>query len=342
MSRVAFGAEFTGADGYLDSPTMGLPPGFVTDALYTALRSWQDGTLQAKQFDGPVADARTGFASLVGAEPHRVAMAGSVASGLALVAAAVPDGARVGVLRGEFTSVTFPFAAQAGRAVSLTELAPGVLEDRAGEFDVVAASLVQSADGAVLDVARLRVVAGDAVVVVDVTQALGWCDVDLGWADVVVGASYKWLLAPRGVAWMALSDRIAGTLTPHGASWYAGAAPWPAIYGLPLRVADDARRFDASPAWFSVLGASLSVPWLASLDRAAVHAHAVGLANLVRSATGLPAADSAIVSLNLDTSPEQLRAAGIRASARAGAIRVGFHLYNTENDVDRLLDVVGR
>jgi selenocysteine lyase/cysteine desulfurase len=33
--------------------------------------------------------------------------------------------------------------------------------------------------------------------------------------------------------------------------------------------------------------------------------------------------------------------AGIRASVRAGAVRVGFHLYNTENDLDRFLDALG-
>lgn len=37
---------------------------------------------------------------------------------------------------------------------------------------------------------------------------------------------------------------------------------------------------------------------------------------------------------------DALRRAGIRASERAGAARVGFHLYNTEADLDRLLDAL--
>ena len=36
-----------------------------------------------------------------------------------------------------------------------------------------------------------------------------------------------------------------------------------------------------------------------------------------------------------------LRNAGIRAAVRAGAVRVGFHLYNTEDDLDRLVDALG-
>jgi selenocysteine lyase/cysteine desulfurase len=246
-------------------------------------------------------------------------------------------------LVGEFTSTTFPFAAQAGWGMTITELAPGELVSAAADFDVVTASLVQSANGAVLDVDALRrTVAGtDTLTVIDITQGLGWKQVDLGWADVTAAAVYKWLLAPRGTAWMSLSDRVSRIMTPHAANWYAGEDPWQTIYGLPLRLADSARRFDASPTWFSALGAGLTLPWLASLDGAAVEAHTVGLANRARAELGLPQQNSAIVSIPIADAADKLRAAGIRASVRAGAVRVGFHLYNTENDLDRLLDALG-
>jgi selenocysteine lyase/cysteine desulfurase len=140
---------------------------------------------------------------------------------------------------------------------------------------------------------------------------------------------------------MSLSDRVSRLMTPHAANWYAGEDPWQTIYGLPLRLADSARRFDASPTWFSALGAGLTLRWLASLDGAAVEAHTVGLANRARAELGLPQQNSAIVSIPIVDAADKLRAAGIRASTRAGAVRVGFHLYNTENDVDRLLDALG-
>jgi selenocysteine lyase/cysteine desulfurase len=129
-------------------------------------------------------------------------------------------------------------------------------------------------------------------------------------------------------------------MTPHAANWYAGEQPWQTIYGLPLRLALDARRFDVSPTWFSALGAGLTLPWLASLDGAAVEAHTVGLASRLRAELGLPQSDSAIVSLPIEGAAEKLKNAGIRASVRAGAIRVGFHLYNIDNDLDRLLDAL--
>ena len=95
-----------------------------------------------------------------------------------------------------------------------------------------------------------------------------------------------------------------------------------------------------SPAWFSVLGAGLALPWLASLDRDAVQTHCLGLANRLRAELDLPPQDSAIVSLPIEDAAETLARAGIKASVRAGAIRVGFHLYNNDNDLDRLLDAL--
>ena len=119
----------------------------------------------------------------------------------------------------------------------------------------------------------------------------------------------------------------------------------PSAYALKYAIAF-AKRFDASPSWLSAIGAGASLPWLAGLDRAAVHAHTVGLANRLRAELEMPATGSAIVSIpNLAGATaaevsERLQRAGIRAATRAGAVRVGFHLYNTEDDLDRLLTLL--
>lgn len=342
MTREAYGAEFVDAEGFLDTPTYGLPPRFVAEALRDGVQSWEQGQLEVSAFDEPIAASRTAYASLIGTDQRRVAMGSSVSSLIGLVAASIPNGSRVATFCGEFTSVTFPFAAQAARGVTVIELPRGRLEDAAGDFDVAAVSLVQSADGSVLDVDTLRrsIAEASTLTVIDATQALGWKNVELPWADVAVAASYKWLLGPRGVAWMSLSERMFETLVPHAANPYAGEDLWSSLYGLPLRLAGGARRFDASPAWFSVLGAGIALPWVASLDRAAVEAHTVGLANRLRAELRLAPAESAIVSIPVAHAADALQKAGVRASLRAGAARVGFHLYNTEEDLDRLLDAL--
>ncbi|MCW2735139.1 MAG: selenocysteine lyase [Mycobacterium sp.] len=340
--RAAFGAEFVGAAGFLNSPTYGLPPTFLIDGLNARIGEWQAGTMDVPSFDESVRLGRAAYAELVGAPVGSVTMGGSVSALLGLVACAIPDGSRVATLTGEFTSTTFPFAAQVGRGVTVSEMTGAELIASAADYDVVTASLVQSANGDVLDIEGLRSAVGgaDTITVVDVTQAVGWKALDLGWVDVTAAAVYKWLLAPRGTAWMSTSDRVSRLMTPHLANWYAGEEPWSSIYGLPLRLADDARRFDTSPAWFGAFGAGLTLPWLASLDRDAVEAHCLGLATRLRTEFGLPPLASAIVSLPFADAAEKLKTAGLRASVRAGAVRVGFHLYNTEDDLQRLLEAL--
>ena len=51
-AREAFGAEFVGAEGFLNSPTYGLPPQFVVDALQDCIAQWQTGTMDVPLFDG--------------------------------------------------------------------------------------------------------------------------------------------------------------------------------------------------------------------------------------------------------------------------------------------------
>ena len=102
-------------------PPMGLPPRSSSTRCRTASTRGRPGTL-----DVPLSTSRSagraGYAALTGVPVESVAMGGTSRPLLGLVAAAVPDGSRVATLAGEFTSTTFPFAAQAGRGVTITEL----------------------------------------------------------------------------------------------------------------------------------------------------------------------------------------------------------------------------
>ena len=340
--RTAFGRQFDVPDGYLNTASVGVPPRCAAQAVAAAVDDWSRGAARPPDYDPAVVTARAAVAGLLGVEVDRVALGGSVSALVGLVAAALPAGARVLVAEGEFTSVVFPFAAQVRRGVHVVECPPGELGRRAAEFDVVAVSVVQSADGRIADLDALRAArAGGTRVVLDVTQSLGWLPAGLDWADAVVCAGYKWLLCPRGAAWLAVGPELANDLVPHPACWYSGGDVWASIYGLPLRLAASARRFDASPAWFAHVGAAVVLPWLAGLDQVAVRDHCVGLADAVRTGLGLPPAGSAIVAVDRAGAAERLAAAGVVASVRAGAARLSFHLYNTADDVDRVLDALG-
>ncbi len=331
--RTAFGRRFDVPGTYLNTASIGIPFAEAADAVEAAVRGWRTGAGRPTDFDAAVATGRAAWASLVGVPADRVATGGSVSGLVGLVAGGLPPRSRVLVARGDFTSLTWPFVA---RGHTVTEVSPPELGERAAEFDAVAVSVVQSADGALADLAALRAARGSGTrVVLDATQSVGWFAADLGWADAVVGGSYKWLLSPRGIAWLAVHPEF--PLPAEQAGWYAADDPWAGVYGLPLRLAAGARGLDTSPAWYCHAGAAVALPWLAGLDRAAVHAHCAGLGDALRAGLGLEPAGSAIVAVGTPDAAARLAAAGIVASTRAGAARLAFHLYNTDEDVSRAL-----
>lgn len=200
--------------------------------------------------------------------------------------------------------------------------------------------LVQSATGQIADldavVAAAR--AHDALVIVDATQACGWLPVAAAGIDALACGGYKWLMSPRGSAFLAVSDRLRDRLRPLHAGWYAGEDVHTSYYGLPLRLARSARRFDTSPAWFSWIGTALQLVEQIGIE--AIHAHKLALANRFRAGLGLADGHSAIVSAAIPDADRRLAAVGIRAATRAGDLRVSFHVYSTENDVDTGLNAL--
>ncbi|MEU5912067.1 aminotransferase class V-fold PLP-dependent enzyme [Micromonospora sp. NPDC047527] len=326
--------------GWLNTASYGLPPEPAWTALQEAMAAWRIGGTSWEGWGDAVHRSRSAFAGLIAVPDTDVAVGVTVSQLLAPVAAALPEGATVVVPDVEFTSNLFPWLVQEDRGVTVrTVPAEGLADAIDADTDLVAFSLVQSADGSVAAydeiVAAAR--AHDALVVVDATQACGWLPFDGSCADVVVVGGYKWLMAPRGTAYAYLAPGLRDRLRPDAAGWYAGRDPHASYYGPPLRLADDARRFDISPAWFSWIGAAPALELIAEIGVPVIQAHDVALANRFLTGLGRPPGDSAIVTVDVPGAEERLAAAGIRAAVRAGRVRASFHVYSTEADVDEAL-----
>ncbi|MCX4473238.1 Isopenicillin N epimerase [Micromonospora sp. MW-13] len=329
--------------GWLNTATYGLPPEPAWAALQAALADWRVGRTSWEGWGEATGRSRAAFAGLVGVPAADVAVGSTVSQLLAPVAASLPAGATVVVPEVEFTANLFPWLVQAERGVKVrTVPAAGLVDAIDADTDLVAFSLVQSADGTIADYDRIVAAARahDALVAVDATQACGWLPFDAGRADVVAVGAYKWLMAPRGAAFGYLAPALRERLRPDAAGWYAAEDPHTSFYGPPLRLAGDARRFDHSPAWFSWVGAAPALELLAEIGLPAVHEHDVALANRFRTGLGRPPGESAIVTVEVPGAQERLERAGVRAAVRAGRVRASFHLYSTEADVDLALDAL--
>jgi selenocysteine lyase/cysteine desulfurase len=334
--------EFAPTGVFLNTATLGLAPRRSSLALADHESARAAGTVDAPGLDVHVERARAAFASLVGRPTSQVATGSQASQFAGLVAASLAPGSVVLAAEEDFTSVLFPFLAADGLDVRLVPLA-GLLDAVTDEVDLVAASAVQSSDGRVLDLAGLAEAAArhDVRTFVDVTQAAGWLPMTGLRADYVVASGYKWLLGPRGTCFFVVAPD-APRLPTLAAGWYAGDDRWDSIYGPPLRLAADARRYDLSPAWSAWLGHAPALDLLLEVGIDRIHGHDVGLANAFREGVGLPPGDSAIVSLPADDDVRERAArAGVAAAMRAGRLRLSFHLYNSEADVEAALRLLG-
>ncbi|MGW7101981.1 aminotransferase class V-fold PLP-dependent enzyme [Streptomyces sp. NPDC054883] len=347
MDLPALRAEFAHSTTYLNTANYGvLPRSAVAEVRALAEAAGAGDPAGFGDFDR-VDRVRAAFARLVGVPVGRVALGSAVATHVGLVAAALPAGSEVLCPEGDFASVMNPFVVRADvklRFAPLESLAEAVGPDTA----LVSLSAVQSADGRTADLAAVRAAtaAHGARMLVDATQAAGCVPFDAAPYDYTVTAGYKWLLGARGASYLTVSEEAQDTLTPLHAGWVAAESVWDATYGPMPRLAGGARRFDESPAFLGYHAAEPSLALLERIGIGAVHAHNTALAARYRAGLArlghepVPGGTPIVTVPGLAHRQPALQAAGIATSARAGGLRASFHLYNTEADVDRLLDVL--
>lgn len=327
--------------GWLNTASYGLPPRPGFEALTTALADWRRGRVPWETWDLATGRARAAFARLVGVSTADVTVGSTVSQLVAPVAAALRPGSRVLVPDQEFTSVVYPWLSTPG--VEVTAVPVEQLIDAIDErTDLVAASLVQSVDGTVLPLRQLSEAArtAGALLVIDASQACGWLPFDAGLADFVAVAAYKWLMSPRGSAFAYVAEHLRERLVPSAAGWYAGQDVMNSFYGPKMRLAEDARRLDISPAWFSYVGAAPTLELIEQIGVDAIHDHDLTMANRFRAGLGLSPGDSAIVAVDVPGAQERLAAAGVRAAARGGRVRAAFHVYTTADEVDMAVEAL--
>ncbi|MEU9775308.1 aminotransferase class V-fold PLP-dependent enzyme [Streptomyces sp. NPDC047968] len=342
-------AEFAPASTYLNTSLCGLLPHRAVRAVGRLAQELADGRAGGSGDWAAVEAVRASFARIAGVDATRVAVGGSVSVHVGLIAASMPRGAEVLFPEGEYASVITPFTVRGdltARFAPLESLAEAVGPDTA----LVALSSVQSSDGRVADLEAVRAAAAvhGARTLLDASQSAGWLPLRAGEWDYTVTGGFKFLLCPRGVSFLTVTEEAQRTLLPMHAGTFAAERLWETVYGPIGELAHSARRYDEPPAFLSYHAGRQSLALVEEVGTEALHAHALSLADRFRA--GLEAlgrepvqAASAVVGVTgLGGCAEALAADGISVSARAGNLRAAFHLYNTAHDVDRALDAIER
>ena len=334
-------------------------------------RPW--GIVPDDFFDGGER-ARERFAAIIGADAEGVALVPSASYGLSCAARnlAVGPGDGLVVLAEQFPSNVYAWREVArtrgGSLVTVsrpedddwTRAALDAIDERTA---VVALPHCHWTDGGLLDLVRLgtRCREVGAALVLDLTQSAGAFRFDAGVVqpDYVICAGYKWLLGPYslGFLWVAPEHRDG---RPIEFNWIgrAGAEDFARLVDYRDEYQPGARRFDVGERsnfiLVPMLNAALEqiLTWRVEAIEATLAARTADIA--ARAARlGLDSVDPSLRAghfLGLrfpggvlpDGLLDSLAREQVYVSVRGASMRVTPHLYNTDEDVDRLFAALER
>ncbi|MGH2740420.1 MAG: aminotransferase class V-fold PLP-dependent enzyme [Actinomycetota bacterium] len=348
---------------WLNTPTA--PPAArpVIEALRRVEREWETGDFSWRAWEAEAYETRPLFAELIHGSPESIALVSSVSFAAATVAMSLPRG-RVVVGGNEFRSNYFPWIALRDRGFDVVDVPAnddGIVptETLAREIDddtvLIAVSLVQSSNGFRVDLPLLVDAARDhgTRVFVDVCQSLGALrfDATTSGVDYATTHGYKWLLGPRGAAWLYVRPDRIDELRPLGPNWKTPEDPYADYYGGPLEYPKAARKLDVSLVWFAWPGARAALDLLRELDPQEVETRCLDLAATFREGAQeqgfrvVPEEEpSHIVGVTVSEPEglqERLNEHQVRAAVRGGFLRLGFHAFNNEDDVQTALKALG-
>jgi selenocysteine lyase/cysteine desulfurase len=354
-----------------------LPIGAVELGREAAARKSRPWELPANFDETQFERARRAAAGLINAEADDVALISSVGYGVSTAAKLfnVPPGSRVLVLDRDHSSPVLEWMvrAEAGgfevdvvRAGADHDWTSAILEaiERKDKAPVSLASIssVNWSDGGAIDLARVRAAlrAAGGGLLVDATHGAGIMDMDVRRLDpdFIIFPTYKWLLGPYGRAFIYVAKRhqdgVPLEQTSYGRKCVSSVEE---RYFVDLAYVDNARRFDMGERDFfvSLDVATYGIELLQSWGRDRVRDRLAMLTG--RIADGLadrgvrvdiPAQKLRaphILSLGfLDGMPENFDARlaqhGVYAAPRLGRLRLSPHVYNDEQDCERVVEVL--
>ncbi|MCU0634401.1 MAG: aminotransferase class V-fold PLP-dependent enzyme [Gemmatimonadaceae bacterium] len=363
----------TGA--YLNAASVGPQP----DRCRVVAEEWAAARAQPHRIGVPqlraAADGvRANFARLIGADADEIALMTNTTYGLNFAARALPMRAGGAVLAfdGEFPSCVYPFMAAARDRGLRFELVPkaGRLPDEDAlvhavltrdDVSAVVVSWVQFATGFVADLARIGAAcrARGVPFIVDAIQGVGVLPLDVHALpiDVLACGAQKWLCAPWGTGFAYVRRALVDQLEPHDVGWACmrSSDDYTRLVDYEYAFYPDARRFEVvTLPYHDMAVARAATDVLLEVGVPAISAHVATLTERLSTwadarddvtlvSPAAPARRAGIVAFaprDLDAVHRRLGAAGVAHVVREGCVRLSPHLYNTIDEVERVVGIL--
>ncbi len=334
----------------------------------------QPSRMATQDFFEPADQLRRLYAKLLDApEPNRFAICPSVSYGLANVARnlSLQKGERILVVGEQFPSNIYPWYRVAEENDGKLDFVnpPDTLVHRGKKWNeeilhaidektrMVALSHVHWADGTLFDLIKIREACDQvgACLVIDGTQSIGAFPFSIREIkpDALITAAYKWQMGPYAFG-MAYYGPVFDQGIPIEENWinrvqsddFANLVNYQSEYReqalryevgersnfimIPMQIAALNRMLDWGVAEIQGYAQRLSEPWLIQIRELGYHLEEPS--QRASHLFGIRPKDSR----QTEDLKHQLAKAGIQVSQRGDAIRVSIHVYNREDDMQRL------
>jgi selenocysteine lyase/cysteine desulfurase len=308
---------------------------------------------------------------LLGADPLDVAFIKNTSEGVGIVAEGLPwqPGDNVVTAAEEYPANLYPWMNLAGRGVELRRVPSRGsridLDDLRAALDartrLVSLSFVEYASGFRNDLDAVGEMCRQHGILffVDAIQGLGVLPLDVSRTpvDFLSADGHKWLLGPEGAGLFWIRRDLVERLHPVGVGWHSVVGAWD-FSTIDFRLKPHAGRWESGSlnvGGIVALGASLELLLGAGIDAVAARVleltdhlcEAAERVGLTVFSSRRPGERSGIVSLLPPAGEDpaavvrRLRAEGVAINHRAGRLRVSPHFYNTTEEIDRLVHLLG-
>lgn len=303
-----------------------------------------------------ISEARNTVGEFFGCERDDVALVPNFSLGINIILEGLDPSHKILLLEADYPSVNWPFESR-GYTISYAKIDQDLeatieAELKSGAYTVLALSLVQWDTGIKIDLdflKRIKATYPNLLIIADGTQFCGAFNFDFSTSGIdVLGASaYKWLLAGTGNGFMLFSKTAQSILQPKASGFNSVNGNLKAKGAF--RFAKHLEPGHLDSLSFGSLNFSLKM--LMNLGLKNIESHNRNL--MVKAlqcfgGLGLLRADvlhrkdhSTIFNLiGDDTLFQYLVSNNVSCTQRGGGIRLSFHIYNDEKDIDQIADIL--
>ncbi|WP_299681947.1 aminotransferase class V-fold PLP-dependent enzyme [uncultured Dokdonia sp.] len=341
---------------YLNTPASGLLPSPVLEYRQEHDLDFFVMGSAIKDNRGPaLTTVREKVGALFSCAPNRVALVPNFSYGFNTLLEGVPTSKKVLLLENDYPSINWPFESR-DFEITYAQIDDDLEKNVASAFakaqpDIFAFSVIQYINGIKIDfefLKQLKATYPETLFFADATQYFGTeaFDFDASAIDVMGGSCYKWMNAGYGNGIFLFKESVSEKVFPKTTGFNSLQGKYKAQEGSFLGRFEPGHQDTLN---YGSLGVAIDI--INEFGITAIENHIKALSEKARTAfteRGLleeavvqRTSHSSIFNLKGDEAlVHRLKAQNIMCILRGKGVRVGFHYFNTEDDLQQLLTVL--